>query len=518
MTKFKSKNFKLAKSIYNLEECIKKYGNKLEHLLPVPYQNKILEENARIKSLFTKKVNWLNEKPNMNFHTNDILSQVLTYSVNVRESLLSKLDVRREEVETKFITKRLRISTNNDMRKVLHKWMGDYRKTYNKCVELTKLERNEGKKANKQVLRNIFVTEQHSKNYKSKELTDKFLYVPKENFKFCKNLYSTPKEIRAEAVKEFTTKWNKSKKKNKTMGFKKKKNLFQHISLPKTCIPTESSKFYPKKEGRKYFISFYPSICNKLVGEDKIWFETKNKKFTNIFQAWKESGSPDFNISFDGLYYWLNLPVKLKLNENKTKKSGRVIGIDLGKRNIVTTYNQNQSYSYKTNEKLLTKNLDIMDYKQSMYDKRPTKINHKRFIKSSHKLSQQMDSWHTVIAKDIVQQNDTVILGKIDIQDLIKYGGENKSGFNRKLSKLKLYQFRQRLILECLKHDKKFILINESYTTKTCTCCGEKNDIGGNKIYGCKSCEAVIHRDTNASRNMIMKLISVVRNDSKSTS
>ena len=51
--------------------------------------------------------------------------------------------------------------------------------------------------------------------------------------------------------------------------------------------------------------------------------------------------------------------------------------------------------------------------------------------------------------------------------------------------------------------------INESFTSKTCTRCGNiKNNLGANKHYNCKNCLLKIDRDVNGARNILLKFFS----------
>jgi hypothetical protein len=52
----------------------------------------------------------------------------------------------------------------------------------------------------------------------------------------------------------------------------------------------------------------------------------------------------------------------------------------------------------------------------------------------------------------------------------------------------------------------RFKLVDEFYTSKTCSCCGSYNkNLGGNKIYNCINCNKSIDRDINGCRNIYMK-------------
>jgi len=48
-------------------------------------------------------------------------------------------------------------------------------------------------------------------------------------------------------------------------------------------------------------------------------------------------------------------------------------------------------------------------------------------------------------------------------------------------------------------------IVNESYTSKTCTECGELNDVQGSEEYHCNVCGLDVDRDVNGSRNILIK-------------
>lgn len=73
------------------------------------------------------------------------------------------------------------------------------------------------------------------------------------------------------------------------------------------------------------------------------------------------------------------------------------------------------------------------------------------------------------------------------------------------------YRFRQTLLYSAKKHPWCTVhIVSESYTTKTCGVCGELTNIECSKIFKCsnKSCGACADRDFNASRNILLRVIS----------
>ena len=67
------------------------------------------------------------------------------------------------------------------------------------------------------------------------------------------------------------------------------------------------------------------------------------------------------------------------------------------------------------------------------------------------------------------------------------------------------YSFKQKLLWKSILYDKKTIIVNESYTSKTCTVCGVLNNIKGNETFNCSSCKYKVDRDVGGSRNIFIK-------------
>jgi len=54
-------------------------------------------------------------------------------------------------------------------------------------------------------------------------------------------------------------------------------------------------------------------------------------------------------------------------------------------------------------------------------------------------------------------------------------------------------------------HRKRVFVVNEAFTTQTCSLCGSINHVGSSKKYHCGLCKKTIGRDINASKNITMK-------------
>ncbi len=67
------------------------------------------------------------------------------------------------------------------------------------------------------------------------------------------------------------------------------------------------------------------------------------------------------------------------------------------------------------------------------------------------------------------------------------------------------YRFRQQLTFKCRQYGCKVAIVNEAYTSKTCSCCGHVKHNFGAKTYKCTSCGAVMNRYVNGAKNIFLR-------------
>ena len=110
-------------------------------------------------------------------------------------------------------------------------------------------------------------------------------------------------------------------------------------------------------------------------------------------------------------------------------------------------------------------------------------------------------NWKTIT--HILKNNDLIVYGNIKSHGIVK-GKLNKT-LNRNINALKLYKFKTRLLFKAIERRKIVIVVEEGYTTQTCSFCGSRYKPGCSKIYNCKKCNKHVDRDINAAKNILMK-------------
>ena len=94
----------------------------------------------------------------------------------------------------------------------------------------------------------------------------------------------------------------------------------------------------------------------------------------------------------------------------------------------------------------------------------------------------------------------------------------SNGGWVRKISKntarrmlmLSHYRFKLRLIEKARQYGKVLTIVNEAFTSKTCSCCGAQNHkLGGSKVFVCPNCKTTFDRDVNAAKNILLRNVCV---------
>ena len=107
---------------------------------------------------------------------------------------------------------------------------------------------------------------------------------------------------------------------------------------------------------------------------------------------------------------------------------------------------------------------------------------------------------------------DVILIPEFNVQLMVTKRAKNGS-WARKISKntsrlmMRHYQFRQRLIQKAREAGKVLLVVDEAYTSKTCSQCGHQNNsLGSSKVFRCP-CGSVMDRDANAAKNILLRNI-----------
>lgn len=423
-------------------------------------------------------------------------------------------------------TLKLKLKINHTTKTIINEWLNTSNYVYNKTVAEIKKRKDI---VNFIKLRDMFVTNNTKKNNPEyKEITNKLMELNKSKILYKKDTkeyndiitkindekqklsnivktlpsekntnikeweLNTPKDIRAGSVKEVCnahktaiTNLMNGNIKHFTLNYRKKTSNNKSIVIPKTMIKI--------KDG---IITIAPSYLNENA---KIEMGKRDKKkYKNLIIR------NDCKIIKEDNEFYLIVPL---ISDKKKERldNTRYCGIDPGERTFMTSFSNEGCYEYEHNSKVIEiLNKKIDQYKKRKFNKpnikRSRKSNIRRLEKRKENIINEIH-WKTIL--HLLKENDYLFYGDIKSHDIVSKGKNHK--LNRNLMDLRLYKFKERLLFKAKEKGKKVYMVNERYTTKTCSFCGKLNNPGCSKIYSCSDCKIKMGRDVNASKNILMK-------------
>lgn len=201
--------------------------------------------------------------------------------------------------------------------------------------------------------------------------------------------------------------------------------------------------------------------------------------------------------------YYLLIAEKVELGETKSKE---YITIDQGIKPFASCRTNKELINVGTNIAGLIgnhlKKIDLINNSEIMNKKQKRKKESKCYIK----IKNIIDEVHWKTIKHITDNYGNVIIGNLSMKDASK---KSKSKLSPELKRIGLMmrfsEFRNRLRYKCLINGIKIEIINEAYTSKVCSACGNcKHELEGEKDYECNVCNIIRDRDFNSATNMIL--------------
>ncbi len=134
--------------------------------------------------------------------------------------------------------------------------------------------------------------------------------------------------------------------------------------------------------------------------------------------------------------------------------------------------------------------------------------------KAAHRLRQRIQrlikDLHSKVASILVSEYKLIFLPKFETsQMVVKSARKLNKKTARNMLTWRHYKFQQHLIQTAEKHGSRVVLVNESYTSKTCPECGHIHEkLGGNKKFQCPECGLALPRDWNGARNIMIRALS----------
>lgn len=305
-----------------------------------------------------------------------------------------------------------------------------------------------------------------------------------------------PEHVQDGAIRD-VCKAYKSSEALKNAGYIKYfKIRYKKINKPQQCIVLEKSDYSIKSK------CFY----SRLLGFIKLSNDIKIEHDCRLIKN-REN-------------YILNVPYTKKCN--KISNQYKECGIDPGNKTFLTLFNPEgeclKIFNRDYNKRLISK-LQKRNNLKYYYNKTKLKKYNKALLNVNQKIQNLVKELHYKSAIYLCNKFDNIYLGKLNSQQIVhgknsdKGKTSTKNQSNSYLSSFEkdythtLSHFKFRTILQnkCQEYNKKFYLVNEMYTSKSCGLCGQANNVGTDRIINCKYCKGSIDRDLNGARNILIK-------------
>jgi putative transposase len=186
-------------------------------------------------------------------------------------------------------------------------------------------------------------------------------------------------------------------------------------------------------------------------------------------------------------------------------KTGKSIGIDLGLNSFITTHKGYKLSHYPkpyntAKEKLAYLNQKLAAKQRGSNNRKKAK---KQLSKAYQKVVNIRDDFQNKTANKLVQENDVIIIEKLNIQKMMSQKKQKGKAKNENIQDASWGSFAARLIYKAERAGRKVIEVNPAYTTQTCSCCGKLKDMPTEvRTYECDKCGLNMDRDHNAAVNI----------------
>ncbi len=205
--------------------------------------------------------------------------------------------------------------------------------------------------------------------------------------------------------------------------------------------------------------------------------------------------------------------VRRQLNNN-AEKWLRVCSLDPGVRTFQTIFDVNEGVALQVGSADMNRifrlcyALDQLISKQAKEQKSKRRCKLKRAARRLRtRIRNLVDEVHKQLAKFLATNYDLVLIPSFNVSEMIRKGERCiNSTTARQMVTCAHYRFRQPLLFKCRQYGCKVAVVNEAYTSKTCSCCGYvKYNLRGAKVFKCPSCAAVMDRDVNGAKNIFLR-------------
>lgn len=431
-------------------------------------QKRILKEKILTHTNKIKINDKLENKQNLNIESfsNNIYVNHFINSENL------KFDNNVSKEETYMKCKKIILLPNKNMKLILINWFNDYRLMYNETIKyFNSCKYNKTKPIIdfKKIRTNILKEKKNIIRSKNKVPSHTLDYAIKDA---CAMYKSALSNIKNKNINHFRLRYIKSTKKQHFMTFEKtcfSKNNFMCKTILKQQIKNKSDFDY-----------------SSINCDSKLIYNQLNNIIT------------------------LLVPIKKNVIDNiEFKNENSFISIDPGLRTYLTCLTNNNIIELGTDIKdFIKKNLKkINDYEKILKSNECKKPNivKKNIIRTRLYLLNKIEDMQWKTCNYLTSNYKNIIIGNWSTKNCVQ--GKINKNVKNEMMYLGHYKFIMRLQYKCDTKKTNLIIIDEAYTSKSCSSCSNMYEIGSSKVYNCTNCNLICDRDINSTKNILCRAL-----------
>jgi len=381
-------------------------------------------------------------------------------------------------------SRKVEILFNTSQKKRINEWLQLYRYTYNSTIKFIKLNPNVRKTLPtlRPLIKNNFNLSIQQRIIKSK--------IPSHTIDNAIN----------DVVKAYKT--NLTLLKQKKIRFflmrYKKDSSKESLTLEASCFP--SYALYKKQIKNSLDINYSASntFCPSVFGNKINSVEPINKVLHDCKLSFHKGTNK----------YFLFIPTE-KNNTININQDTAIL--DPGMRTFQTCYSKNNIIDYGNNVSNKIKEQLIKTDKYNVKEKYYRHI----YYRTLNRIQNLTNDLHHKVSNDICNRFNCVIIGRLSTKCTNTKNTSKLNGMTKRiLQNLSHFKFREILKAKCEERGVKYFEVDEKYTSKTCSYCGNYNkNLGSSKEYKCIKCNMSIDRDCNGCRNIFIRNYTNIKSD-----
>ena len=373
--------------------------------------------------------------------------------------------------------RRIRVYPNQRQEQLLQQWFGAARRTYNKCLELAKEDRE---KRTKKSLRAAVVHNDSPWVAANPWAAD----VP----------YDVRDAAMLDLLNAYASNFAKRKKSPNHQMFELR---FREAKAPQQTITVRSRSY---KKGA-FFTSYFGTEPLRATEPlpDTIAYDSKLVR-TRLGQY----------------YFCIPMPLAVAGDSQARDREERIIALDPGVRTFQTGYDPSgRVVEFGRGDmgriRRLCTHMDELQGRLAVVTRNRARWRMKRaWHRMQLRIRNLIDEAHKKIVRFLCLNYDVVLLPAFKTQQMMRKKDTPRTigpKTARSMATWAHYRFKRRLLFKRQEHPSCHVAIcDEAYTSKTCGSCGMVNqELGGAKQFVCPSCGYHVDRDINGARNILLK-------------